>query len=121
MEKLMVFRSDSGVRWLLVPLLLGLLVATESMALNDADVAKLSKECEAAREVALAPIREQRTQDCIEQQLRSEDHCKRYYTTYGNVTVRAGNAPIQGYFYDLPECVECLDARNALRVSRSRP
>jgi hypothetical protein len=121
MEKLMVFRSDSGVRWLLVPLLLGLLVATESMALNDADVAKLSKECEAARQESLAPIRAQRTQACIEQQLRSKGHCERYYTTYGNVTVRAGNAPIQGYFYDLPQCVEWLDARNALRVSRSRP
>ena len=118
----MVFRNDNGFRWLRVPLLLvSLLLATRSMALNDADVAELSKECEAVRQEALAPIRARRTQDCIEQQLRSEGHCERYYTTYGNVTVRAGNAPVQGYFYDLPECVEWLDARNALRVGRSRP
>jgi hypothetical protein len=118
----MIYQNGNGSWWLAIPLLLaGLLGATQSLALNDADVAKLKEECEAVRQEALAPIRAQRTEACIEQQLRSEGHCERYYTTYGNVAVGPGNAPTSGYFYDLPECQAWLDARNALRVSRSRP
>lgn len=118
----MVLRSSKVVWWLLIPLsLAGLLAATEGMALNDADVAELKKECEAVRQEALAPIRAQRTQACIEQQLRSKGHCERYYTTYGNVAAGPAGVARPGYFYDLPECRAWLDARNALRVSRSRP
>ena len=117
----MDYRSGNVVRRLWFPLLMsGLLLALPGMALNDSDVAKLKKECEAARQVALAPIRAQRTQACIEQKLRSKGHCERYYTTYGNVAVGPGNAPTSGYFYDLPQCQKWLDAKNALRVSRSR-
>ena len=54
-------------------------------------------------------------------QLRSKGHCERYYRTYGNVAPGPSGAPQQGYFYDLPECQAWLEAREALRVSRSRP
>jgi hypothetical protein len=117
----MSLQNDKGVpRGLIWLPLAALLAATEGMALNDADVAKLQKKCEASRQVALAPIRAQRTQDCIDQQLRSKSHCERYYTTYGNVAPSPTGAPV-GYFYDLPECQVWLQARDALRVSRSRP
>lgn len=116
----MSLRSDKGARrplmWLPLAALLG---ATECMALNDADLTQLQKKCEAARQVALLPIRTQRTQDCIDQQLRSKSHCERYYTTYGNVAPGPTGAPV-GYFYDLPECQAWLDARNTLRANRSR-
>ena len=100
--------------------LAGLLWTTGVQALDDNDVKKLSEECEAARQVALAPIREQRTQACIEQQLRSPDHCRRYYSTYGNVAAGPAQVPRSGYYYDLPECVQWLDAREELRATRSR-
>ena len=109
-----------SARDLLVFLAIALLAATTSHALNDAEVRELQAECEEARKVALAPIRERRTQACIEQRLRSPDHCKRFYTTYGNVSVIGAQVPTAGYFYDLPECVEWLDAREKLRASRSR-
>ena len=89
--------------------------------MDDDEVRELGKKCEAARSEALAPIRARKTQACIEQQLRSKGHCERYYTTYGNVSPGPTGAPQQGYFYDLPECQEWLEAREALRVSRSRP
>ena len=101
--------------------LVSLLVPVTAMALSDSDVRRMQAECEEKRQEALAPIRERKTQACIEQQLRTKGHCERYYTTYGNVTPGPSGAPQQGYFYDLPECQAWLEARDALRVSRSRP
>lgn len=105
-----------GILWLSLPL-----VPATAIALDDAEVRQMQEVCEQKRQEALAPIRERKTQACIEQQLRTPDHCKRYYTTYGNVTPGPTGAPQQGYFYDLPECQAWLEAREALRVSRSRP
>lgn len=111
----------SHKQWIPAILLLVLLAPTRALALSDSEVDSLSSECEAARQVALEPIRERRTQACIEQQLRSPEHCERYYKTYGNVSPGPSGAPNPGIFYDLPECVTWLDAREALRESRSRP
>ncbi len=111
--------ARGGRSWVIV--VTAMLFCVPALGLNDDDVRKLQKECEAARNEALAPIRERKTQSCIEQQLRSEDHCKRYYQTYGNVAPGPSGAPQVGYFYDLPECEAWLEAREKLRVSRSRP
>jgi hypothetical protein len=88
---------------------------------TEADVKKLQSECEAKRQVKLEPIRAQKTQTCIEQQLRSKGHCERYYTTYGNVSPGPSGAPQQGYFYDLPECQLWLEAREVRQAAHSRP
>ena len=116
----MSIRHDNWRAWLLVPLL-SLLASTAALALTDADVKKLQKQCEAVRTEAMAPIRARKTQSCIDQQLRSKGHCERYYTTYGNVSPGPSGAAQSGYFYDLPECQAWLEARDALRVSRSKP
>ena len=116
----MVVQNNNAIRYLLVSLL-GLVAAPLAVALNDADVDKLGKKCEAARSEALAPIRAERTRTCIEQQLKSKGHCERYYTTYGNVAPSASGTPQQGYYYNLPECQKWLSAREKLRSSRSRP
>lgn len=110
-----------ALRRLLLPLLCSTLAAATAHSLDDSDVRELGKQCEAARSEALAPIRARKTQACIEQQLRSKGHCERYYTTYGNVAPGPSGAPQQGYFYDLPQCQEWLQARETLRASRSRP
>lgn len=108
-------RSHVGV------LALMLFGVTPSWSFSDGDVRDMQKVCEAKRQEALAPIRAQKTQSCIEQQLRKPDHCERYYQTYGNVSPGPSGAPQQGYFYDLPECQKWLQARESLRASRSRP
>lgn len=112
-------QRDPGRR--LMILVVAAVVALPVAALNDRDVKKLQDQCEAARQEALAPIRAAKTRTCIEQQLRSKGHCERYYTTYGNVTPGPTGTPQVGYFYDLPECQAWLEAREKLRVSRSRP
>ena len=106
--------------WLTISLL-AVLPASAVLALSDSDVRKMQQTCEAAREEALAPMRARKTKSCIEQQIRRPEHCERYYQTYGNVTPGPSGAPQQGYYYDLPPCQEWLEAREALRVSRSRP
>lgn len=115
----MDIRDGNCRAWLWVPLL-SLLASTTALAVSDSDVNELQKQCEALRTEAMAPIRAQKTQTCIEQQLRSKGHCERYYTTYGNVSPGPSGAAQSGYFYDLPECQAWLEARDALRVSRSR-
>ena len=109
------------LRTRLTILVLAVLPVSTVLALSDSDVSKLQQTCEAARQEALAPMRAQKTQACIEQQLRRPEHCERYYQTYGNVAPGPSGAPQQGYYYDLPPCQEWLAARDALRVSRSRP
>ena len=91
----------------------------EAMAVSQSEVDQLNAQCEAAREESLAPIRAQKVQSCIDQQIRQPDHCGRYYTTYGNTTVR-GSRRIEGMFYDLPQCQAYLEARETSQASRSR-
>ena len=114
----MISHHNNIGRRLLVPLIC-LLASLPVLATTDAEVKKLQQQCEAARQKSLAPIRAQRTQACIDQQLRSKDHCERYYTTYGNVTPGPSGAPQGGYFYDLPECKAWQKARDAQRESRN--
>jgi hypothetical protein len=109
------------------PVLAALLLLTvlpawsQHSRLTDDYVAELQQQCEARRSEELAPIRARKTQACIEQQLKTPDHCERYYRTYGNTTAGPGGGMYQGYFYDLPECQRWLEAREQLHQSRSRP
>ena len=76
--------KDHNRRFPLRMLFALLLVVPTVNALGDKEVAELGEKCEAAREVALAPIREQRVQACIEQKLRQPDHCRRSRNTACN-------------------------------------
>jgi hypothetical protein len=111
--------NDNQYRWLM--LLVGLWFAAPALALTDADVASMKVECEAKRQEALAPARAQKIQSCIEQESRDKAYCERYYSTYGNVSSTPGGAPQGGHFYNLPECQAWLQAKEALKASRSRP
>lgn len=110
--------TDSCKMALCATVLLSLL-SPSAVAGSQAEVDRLSVRCEDAREQQLAPIRKQKTRSCKEQQIRAPDHCERYYTTYGNTSI-TGGVRRAGMFYDLPECVAYLDAREALQSGRSR-
>ena len=96
-------------------------VMPAATALDDAEVRQMERVCEARREQALAPLRERKTQTCIDQQIRPPDSCRRYYATYGNRMRTPSGGVSAGYFYDLPECQQWLQARDQLAASRSRP
>ena len=114
----MALRRGKSCSWLLISLL-GMGAASQVHAVSQSEVDKLSKKCEALRQKELEPIRAQKTQTCIEQQLRSKGHCERYYTTYGNVGA-SSMGPTAGMFYNLPECQDWIEAKEELRRSHSR-
>ena len=116
----MVLRRTDCFRWALASLV-GLLISAGTLALNQGDVAMLDRECEMARQKALAPVREHRTQACIEQQMRTPESCRSYYKTYGNVRRGPSGAPVGGSFFDLPPCQAWLRAREDLRSRNSQP
>ncbi|MEM1113842.1 MAG: hypothetical protein AAGI11_18155 [Pseudomonadota bacterium] len=95
-----------------------LLPAAVNAQPSRAEMDALGKECEKQREEALAPVRAQRAQDCKDQQLRSPDHCDRYYQSYGNVGLAGGiGMGRQGLYYDLPVCQDWLKARDAAQAT----
>lgn len=111
-------KLPTGVQRLFAAILFAV-ASCSAMAVSQSEVDQLNVQCEAARQEALAPIRAQKVQSCIDQQIRQPDHCKRYYTTYGNTTVQ-GRRRVTGMFYDLPQCMAYLEASEALQASRSR-
>ena len=72
---------------------------------------KLDAECEAARELRLAPERATFVEECVERkQLSDRAACARFYRDYG---AQSGDrAPL---YYDLPECVEAFEFRRSYR------
>lgn len=86
----------------------------ESEEDRHAKQAELDAACEAAREVKLAAVRKQLTEECVEKKWPRQDlaSCESFYADYGITT------PNQvGLFYDLPECVKAHDYRSSYRRS----
>ncbi len=81
-----------------VALAVAVSVVPHAQAVSEGEVRRLQEKCESAREESLQPIRERRTQACIDQQLRSPDSCEVYYSTYGNVSPGPSGAPQPGLF-----------------------
>jgi hypothetical protein len=90
-------------------LLLGLSGAAASETeenLRQARQAELDRACEAVRQVALAPRRQDIYEECINRSGKEADACRSEANAYnGN---RIGATPL---FYDLPECVEAFEYR----------
>jgi hypothetical protein len=91
--------------------LLGLSGAAASeteVNLRQARQAELDRACEAARQVALAPRRQEIYEECINRFDKEADACRSEANAYnGN---RIGATPL---FYDLPECVEAFEYRKS--------
>jgi hypothetical protein len=109
-------RSTPGGRVLYMGLLL-MVFTPLALAVSRGEVDKLSRQCETAREQKLTPLRAEKTRDCVEQKIRAPDHCRRYFSTYGNNSM-SGGLRKQGMFYDLPECRAYLEADQALQSGK---
>ena len=72
--------------------------------------AQLDWACEAARQIRLAPLREQRIQQCMRESGQERAACERLYGNYGE---RAGNRP--ALFYDLPACKRAFEYQRSYR------
>jgi hypothetical protein len=91
-----------------------LLVSTVAAETFDQKQARLDAECEAAREVKLAPERARLVEECVEKKQRPDRAaCERFYADYGN---QSGNrAPL---YMDLPECVSAFEHRRSKGARR---
>jgi len=72
--------------------------------------AELDRRCEAARNEALEPIRNDIYQECLEKKRGDEAYCRRDADGYNGE--RIGGSP---RFYELPECEEAFEFRNRNR------
>lgn len=80
---------------------------------NKQTQAGLDAQCQAARQVLIAPERERYIQECIATQERQKDpveYCNRFYADYGE---RAGDRP--ALYMDLPECEKAFEYEKSSR------
>jgi hypothetical protein len=95
-----------------------MLTATVAMAADPGDAqqtedeiqAELDRRCEDARELKLAPIREDIYAECLEKKQGDEAFCQRQADGYNGK--RIGGSP---RFYELPECQAAFKHRNRRR------
>jgi len=93
-----------------------LLIAGAAAAADKDDAAtqaELDRRCEAARDRALKPVREDIYRECLEKKRGDEAFCRRDADGYNGD--RIGGAP---RFYDLPECEKAFEFRNRKRKPR---
>jgi len=101
------------------PLAVGLALLLVAGAAASADKddaerqAELDRRCEAARDQALKPIREDIYRECLAKKRGDEAFCRRDADGYNGD--RIGGAP---RFYDLPECEKAFEFRNRKRKPR---
>lgn len=94
-------------------MIIALLVAGAAGAADKGEAeqqAELDRRCEAARAKALAPIRDDIYEECLEKKKGDEAYCRRDADSYNGE--RIGGAP---RFYELPECEQAFEFRNRKR------
>lgn len=112
--------TEKRMRKTLIACLAGLLCsAAGAQSLTRAEVDAMVAQCEQMRQEKLAPVREEKIQQCIESGEREPDRCRRYYATYGEVR-HVGGVPRPGMFSDLPECQNAYNAQREFNRSSSR-
>lgn len=90
-----------------------LLAAGTAVAADKGDAeqqAELDRLCEVARDKALAPIRDDIYEECLENKKGDDAYCRRYAGDYNGD--RIGGAP---RFYELPECERAFEFRKRQR------
>ena len=77
--------------------------------------AELDRQCEAARQQKLTPLRARKIDACVNRDKRPRAECEDEFANYGNTHARTSGGAVGGLFYDLPECVAAQAARNEYR------
>ena len=106
-----------GIR--VVPLLVGLLMASAVLADKAADVAALESKCESEREAKIKPLRDEEIAKCKADGRFDAAYCERTFKGYGNAARTPKGGFVPRMFSDLPSlskssnCVEYCELRNA--------
>jgi predicted glycoside hydrolase/deacetylase ChbG (UPF0249 family) len=104
---------------------LGLALASGGALAAEPSLELLRQSCEAAREVQLAPLREQAIQDCVSRprSTRNRAQCEEFYRDFGQGGGTVGGGFRAPMFIDVPECQEYFaeqDRQNSARGSSRR-
>jgi len=88
--------------------LLFLILATGVALGSEPSLEQLRQRCEAAREVRLAPLREQAIQDCVSRprSTRNRAQCEEFYRDFGQGGGTVGGGFRAPMFIEVPECQE---------------
>jgi hypothetical protein len=88
--------------------LLSLLFLTGAALGSEPSLEELWRRCEAAREVMLAPLREQAIQDCVSRprSRRNRAQCEEFYRDFGQGGGTVGGGFRAPMFIGVPECQE---------------
>ena len=103
-ETLVSDMTSRSVYVVLVPLLF----ASGAVLGGEASLEELRQRCEAAREVKLAPLREQAIEDCVSRprSTRTRAQCEEFYRDFGQGGGTVGGGFRAPMFIDVPECQE---------------
>ena len=96
-----------------------LIVASTANA-QEPSLQQLQQRCEQAREMRIAPLRQDAIDECITNNPRRrnvEDYCQRFYSDFGQGGVTQTGHRRQPMFNDLPECQEYREAESQSRDS----
>ena len=81
----------------------------------------LERQCEAAREWYIVPLRQEAINQCIEDRTNSRssrdarEHCEHFYADFGQGGSTQSGGFRQRMFHDIPECQELYEAERAGR------
>ena len=78
---------------------------------------ELLQQCQAQRQENIAPLKQEAIEDCVTRQRRDRAYCERFNQNYGERTVTGAQ---RGMFWDLPVCMQAVDAQNYFKRYPSR-
>ena len=97
---------------------------TSSAIAQEQSLQQLEQRCEQAREVRIAPLRQEAIEECVTSNPRRrnvEEYCERFYSDFGQGGRTESGHFRQPMFHDLPECQEFHEAeRQSQDSGRSR-
>ncbi len=78
---------------------------------------QLMVDCHGQREEKIAPLREEAIEDCVAARRGDREYCERYNATFGNAVALPGGGARPGLFWDLPDCVQALEAEKYFKMN----
>ena len=100
-----------------------LIVINSSVYAGKADLQKLEKRCEDAREEKIAPLRQKAIAECVAQDRNTRDareKCEQFYVDYGSGVHYMTAGRKERMFNDLPECLKLYEAEKEYKAKSLR-
>ena len=108
---------ESKYQILLATLVFLLSTTSTSREISKEEAKELMVDCQDKREEKIAPLREETIQDCVADGRGDRAYCERYNATFGNAVALPGGGAYPGLFWDLPVCVQAVEAEKYFKLN----